>query len=252
MRRALLAHRSSPGAPLPLPRSAARLRRAAMSAGQGPPAPIPERAHAVLAYWFGPDYATQTDPRWWTPAEQGAARWYKGGPAVDAHITAEFKRDVEALASGALDEWQASPWPAAAGIILADQFTRNIYRGSARAFELDAKALAWARALQDSGAAAAQLPGVVRSFVNTPFMHSERLEDQQRCVDVAERELAAARALDPASPAAAAWAAQVQFASAHRDVIARWGRFPHRNAMLGRESTPEEEAGLADGSIGRW
>jgi uncharacterized protein (DUF924 family) len=74
----------------------------------------------------------------------------------------------------------------------------------------------------------------------------------QRCVDLVTAELEASTAEDPASAATQAWAAQLRFAVAHRDVVAKWGRFPHRNALLGRQSTPEEEAGLADGSIGRW
>jgi hypothetical protein len=74
----------------------------------------------------------------------------------------------------------------------------------------------------------------------------------QRCVDLVTAELEASRAADPDSAATQAWASQLQFAEAHRGVVAKWGRFPHRNALLGRQSTPEEEAGLADGSIGRW
>jgi uncharacterized protein (DUF924 family) len=74
----------------------------------------------------------------------------------------------------------------------------------------------------------------------------------QRCVDLVTAELEASRAEDPNSDATQAWSAQLRFAVAHRDVVAKWGRFPHRNVLLGRQSTPEEEAGLADGSIGRW
>lgn len=209
-----------------------------------------ERAHAVLSYWVGPGYASPGPPGSWA-APEVSQRWYRGGPAVDQYIKEHFSADVEAMQAGRYDSWQQQPLSAVAGIILADQFTRNIHRGSAAAFAADAQALSWAQQLLGSGRAS-EVPPVLRQFVVLPFMHSEALQDQQRCVDLVTAELEASRAADPDSAATQAWAFQLQFAVAHRDVVAKWGRFPHRNALLGRQSTPEEEAGLAHGSIGSW
>jgi uncharacterized protein (DUF924 family) len=212
---------------------------------------VPDRAHAILSYWLGADYMTPRDPGFWASPELTKI-WFNGGNEVDQYVKDHFTADVEAFKAGEYDDWLQQPYSALAGIILADQFTRNIYRGTAAAFELDGKALSWAKHLQDSGLAQ-QLPrGPMRQFLTLPFMHSENLDDQQRCVDHAKAEYEAAAALDPESAAAKNWLFIMGFAESHRDVIAKWGRFPHRNVMLGRQSTPEEEAGLADGSIGRW
>eukprot|EP00775_Hariotina_reticulata_P008910 gene8908-9087_t len=211
----------------------------------------PTQADRILTYWFGADYAQQMPPGSWTSDSTVTDRWFKGGAEVDQYIKDHFTRDVEALAAGQYDNWLQQPCSALAGIVLADQFTRNIYRGSARAFSLDHVAIAWSRHVQDSGMAK-QLADPLRYFSMMPFMHSEQLEDQQRCVDLSTAEYEANKALDPDSPATRQWASVVKFAQAHRDVVAKWGRFPHRNTLLGRCSTPEEEAGLADGSIGRW
>eukprot|EP00879_Flechtneria_rotunda_P004787 GHRR01005059.1.p1 GENE.GHRR01005059.1~~GHRR01005059.1.p1 ORF type:complete len:223 (+),score=61.62 GHRR01005059.1:97-765(+) len=209
---------------------------------------VPERAAAVLSYWFGPDYLKPNAPGEW----QGNDKlWWGGDPAVDQDIKARFAEDVEAFGAGKYDDWLDNPYTGLAGVILGDQFSRNIHRGTPQAFALDPKAISWARHLQDSGMAR-QLAPVLRSFLNTPFMHSEQLEDQQRCVDSIRAEYEAEKAVNAESDAAKAWAFTLKFAEAHRDVIVQWGRFPHRNKILGRQSTPEEEAGLADGSIGRW
>eukprot|EP00878_Enallax_costatus_P045917 GHUV01055453.1.p1 GENE.GHUV01055453.1~~GHUV01055453.1.p1 ORF type:complete len:176 (+),score=32.05 GHUV01055453.1:108-635(+) len=136
---------------------------------------VPDRAHAILAYWFGADYL---DPTYWPTAEL-MGKWFAGGPEVDKEVKEQFTADVEALKSGKYDNWLHEPCGALAGIILADQFTRNIYRGTAGAFQLDHKALTWAKHMQDNGLVQ-QLPScALRLFVTYPFMHSEALEDQQ-------------------------------------------------------------------------
>ncbi|KAF6254051.1 hypothetical protein COO60DRAFT_1543504 [Scenedesmus sp. NREL 46B-D3] len=229
----------------------------------GAAAALPDRAHAVLSTAlnmhaftlycrrFGPGYSSPAPPGSWA-AREVSQRWYNGGTAVDQYIKEHFSTDVKAMRAGRYDSWQQQPLSAVAGIVLADQFTRNMYRGTADAFALDPKALSWAEQLTSSGRVSDQLPPVLRQFVVLPFMHSESLQDQQRCVDLVTAELEASRAEDPSSAATQAWAEQLQFAAAHRDVVAKWGRFPHRNALLGRQSTSEEAAGLADGSIGKW
>lgn len=176
-----------------------------------------------------------------------------------------------ALERGELDgTWRVSagapPHAQLAGVILADQFARNVYRGTARAFALDEKAREWANELRALPAYRGALPAPHRYFCLLPLMHSEQLDDQELLVAEVEKELAlalektkdkqataagAAEGGEP-SPAAKMWADIRKYAVAHRDVVAKWGRFPHRNPILGRASTAEEAAGLADGSIPRW
>ncbi|WP_338089144.1 DUF924 family protein [Nannocystis pusilla] len=128
-------------------------------------------------------------------------------------------------ASGALDGWGAAPRGALALVILLDQFPRNMFRGTPEAFASDAKAREVANAALDAGHEHA-LTQEERLFLYLPLEHSEELADQERCVELM-------RALDETPM----W---LDYAVRHRDVIARFGRFPHRNAVLGRESTAEE------------
>jgi uncharacterized protein (DUF924 family) len=130
--------------------------------------------------------------------------------------------------------WQETPDGALALIVVLDQFARNIHRGDLRAFAGDTIALATARALVDTGADRA-LPPVRRVFVYLPFEHAEDLA----CQDEALRLFGALAAESPEH------ADTLDYARRHRDIIARFGRFPHRNEVLGRPSTPDEEAFLA-------
>ncbi|KAG2496755.1 hypothetical protein HYH03_005164 [Edaphochlamys debaryana] len=136
-----------------------------------------------------------------------------------------------------------------AGIILMDQFTRNAYRGTPRAFSLDTKALEWADFAVASGTDK-KLPAILRIFSYFPYMHSEDLAVQEKGVGLYRSAAEKYEAGGDRTVAAGAKCREaLSYAEGHRDLIARWGRFPHRNAVLGRESTPEEAAGLADGSI---
>lgn len=173
----------------------------------------------VLDFWFGARNAP----------EFGASRdwWFRKSDATDAAIRSRFGADVEAALAGERDGWAASPRGALALILLLDQFTRNIFRESARAFAGDAQALSLARSLVDRGDNLKLAP-VERWFSTMPFEHSEQLLDQYEALHLFE-------ALAPLGlPDALKWA------RLHFDVIKRFGRFPHRNAILGRESTPEE------------
>ena len=174
----------------------------------------------VLDFWFHPEgHAAHGDDR---------IEWFRKDAAFDASIRERFLPDIERAIGGAFVEWDAEPKGALARIILLDQFTRNVFRDTPRAFAGDPLALAAATALVDSGRDRL-LNRVERSFVYLPFEHAEDLDMQRRGVALYEQ-LGREMGRDDA----AEWAIR------HRDIIARFGRFPHRNAILGRESTPEE------------
>jgi uncharacterized protein (DUF924 family) len=162
----------------------------------------------------------------------GEAAWFRKDEAFDAEFRARFLAAHEAAARGELDGWLESAQGALALILLLDQFPRNAFRGTARMFATDAKAVAAA----DTAIAAGhdgEVPADVRVFFYLPYEHAEDLALQERCV-----------ALCAPLPED-----YLRFAVVHRDIIARFGRFPHRNELLGRESTAEELAFLAEGGF---
>lgn len=186
---------------------------------------LPAAAQAVLDFWFGPpDDPGHRQPR---PA------WFRKDPAFDARIQAQFGPVVEEALAGGLRGWEATPAGALARILVLDQFTRNSFRDTARAFAGDALALAAAQALVDSGQDRV-LTGVQRQFAYLPFEHAEDRAQQQRAVALFEQ-LASD---EPALAGLAEWARK------HQVIVERFGRFPHRNAALGRPSTAEEQAFL--------
>ena len=180
-------------------------------------------ADAVLDFWFG-----RADS-----AEFGQARkaWFAKDEAFDAEIRARFGALIERALRGELAAWAGAPRSALAQILLLDQFTRNAFRGTARAFAGDARALAAASAMvgtrQDES-----LPPFMRAFVYLPFEHAESLAMQDEAVRLFGR--LPSDAPDHAS--------LLEYARRHRAVIERFGRFPHRNEVLGRRSTAEEIA----------
>lgn len=207
---------------------------------------IPERADAVLSYWFGPAYKTAGKD--FFPGDK-MGLWFRGGREIDEHITTNFGADLEAMGRGEYDAWRdIGPLSLLAGVVIADQFSRNVHRGTPKAFALDPKSLSWALHAMDTGAYEA-VPHIMRLFLLLPLEHSEALADQERCVDMNRKEL---EQLAGHPVLAGPYANFLQYAEAHRNVIKTWGRFPHRNAILGRENTPEEAAGLADGSIAKF
>ncbi|GFR51927.1 hypothetical protein Agub_g14413 [Astrephomene gubernaculifera] len=212
---------------------------------------LPERARAVLEYWFGPEFATSEES--FVPKDK-MRLWFQGGPDVDQYITEHFGNDVRLVGEGKYDSWShnGNPLSTLAGIVLMDQFTRNIHRGQPAAFQLDSQALAWADRAVAEGADQ-RLPPMLRYFVYMPYMHAEDLAVQERGVQLFRTATETTAAAGPACAAAASCLRMaLSYAEAHRDVIASWGRFPHRNAILGRESTAAEVAGLADGSIKKF
>nr|WP_316638364.1 DUF924 family protein [uncultured Roseateles sp.] len=188
-------------------------------------------AQQVLDFWFGAAGS----------AEAGQVRqvWFKKDPAFDAEIAERFGTLVRRGLHGELSDWALAPQTALAKIVLLDQFTRNIFRGSKQAFAGDAQALRTAAALVDASQDLA-LGTLQRWFVYMPFEHDEGLANQARSVALFER-LAAA---DPRMSGA------LDYAKRHQEVIQRFGRFPHRNAMLGRDSTLAELAYLAEPGSG--
>ena len=165
------------------------------------------RAQAVLGFWFQGD------------AER--KEWFRKDGSFDAEIRTRFMGLHEEAARGALDSWTDSPAECLALLILLDQFPRNLFRDSARAFATDARALEAARHAVASGYDRA-LSDIERMFVYLPFEHSENLADQERALE-----------LFAGHP-------NREWARRHWEIIKRFGRFPHRNVALGRQSTPAE------------
>lgn len=180
---------------------------------------------SVIDFWFLP----KDDPGYLKPRHV----WFQKNPALDAQMRARFERSVQRAIAGDLDSWTAELEGELALIVLLDQFTRNIWRDTPAAFSGDAKALTHALGLIDSGQYL-RLPHVQREFVYLPLMHSENIDIQERAValytTLAQEHPASQNSLD--------------FAIRHRDIIARFGRFPHRNAVLARGSTSQEQAFL--------
>jgi uncharacterized protein (DUF924 family) len=178
----------------------------------------------ILDFWFGaPDSSERGRPR---------KAWFAKSDAFDAIVRERFLATHAAADAGALDAWRRTPHAALALVIVLDQFPRNMFRGAARAFASDAKALDVARDLVDRDFDAALVP-VERCFAYLPFEHAEDLAMQRRAVELFGR------------IGQDAWGATtLDYALRHHDVIARFGRFPHRNAILGRASTPAEIAFL--------
>jgi len=183
------------------------------------------RVEEILEFWFGASANAR---------RERARVWFVPDPVFDQACTAGFLADHERAAAGELDDWKDEPRSLLALTLLLDQFPRNIFRGTARAFATDRQALALAK---DAVAREFDLalPPIQRVFLYLPFEHSENLNDQSESVRLF-RQLAAQ---DPAM------AGYLKYAEQHMEVIRRFGRFPHRNAILGRISTPEEAKFIA-------
>ena len=184
----------------------------------------------ILMFWLGP-----LDDQGLSKAEQHGL-WFKSSPSTDEEIGELFGATVDRAVRGELHSWANSERGLMALILLLDQFTRNIYRGTPEAFSGDSSALALARAaLADNRHL--KIPLIHRVFLYLPLEHSESMEDQNRCVALFE-EMTTATDLEQMT-------GFTRYAAAHRDAIAQFGRFPHRNTILGRKSTPAEEAYIA-------
>jgi uncharacterized protein (DUF924 family) len=163
----------------------------------------------------------------------GPSQWYAANARFDAALRLKFEPVHHAAARGEYDKWAATPDGALALLIVLDQFPRNLFRRSAHAFATDPKARAIAREATEQGWHMEVEPEL-RQFMILPFEHSEDIADQDLAITLAE-EVGDAEIL--------------KWVVIHRDIISRFGRFPHRNAMLGRTTTAEEQAFLDDGGF---
>jgi uncharacterized protein (DUF924 family) len=166
-----------------------------------------EGAAAVLRFWF----------------EEHPKDWFVKSTAFDAEIRTRFSAVQEAAAAGRLAHWAEAPRSCLALVIVLDQFPRNMFRGEARAFATDAPARGTARIILERGWNMAMSQSE-QLFAYLPFEHSESLVDQDLACELM-------KVFDPE---------QLRYAERHRDIVRRFGRFPHRNAILGRQSTPAE------------
>ena len=182
----------------------------------------------VLSFWLGPLDGSGM------ASEEVAARWYKKDETFDREVRVRFEVTWHRVRAGEYDTWLATPRGRLAYVIVLDQLSRNMFRNSARAFEGDEQALEATERGIELGHDQA-LRGDERVFLYMPFQHCERLEVQERGV-----ELFRAFHGDCQGRLREHVAENLRFAERHRDIIAEWGRFPHRNAVLGRASSVEE------------
>jgi len=163
----------------------------------------------------------------------GPSAWWRKNTEFDLKIRDRFVDLIDPAANRELDYWRNEPKTCLALVLILDQFSRNLFRGSKKAFAQDLYALELAKHGVEKGFDDNQ-PVEIFDFLYMPFMHSEKLEDQNTCVD-----LFRARAND----------ASLKAAIEHQDIIARFGRFPHRNTILGRQTTDEEQLFLDSGGF---
>ena len=187
---------------------------------------------SVLEFWFGrgqtaTEVAAEKTPVWWSKND-----------VIDREILDRFSITTEAAANGGLSHWAESYRGLLALIICTDQFPRNMYRNTPKAFSYDSVALRFAKQCVDSGAQR-QLKPIERAFVYVPFQHSEELTEQQRSVALYQQ-LAKSVGTDDSQ----LFSHYSEIADKHYQIIERFGRFPHRNRILGRHSTDEERAFL--------
>lgn len=195
-----------------------------------------DTANDILDYWFG-DALSGAEAL----AAQ-ARRWFGADPAHDAELRARFGDLVELAGHGGLDHWRQAPESALALVLLLDQLPRNLYRGSGHAFSFDSRALSVTRHALDQGFDTAVHP-VQAVFFYLPLEHAEDFALQDESVACFEALLAETPAF--AEPFLRG---TLHYAYEHRELIHRFGRFPHRNALLGRLSSPDELDYLNGGS----
>lgn len=187
----------------------------------------------IVRFWLGPSVQGPE------AAQERRKVWYFGGAALDAEIQRRFGDYVEPACDGAFEDWRASAEGTLALVLVLDQFTRNIFRATPRAWSGDPRALEVATGAVDGGLDRG-LPVTGRIFLYHPFHHAESLDAQDRGVALVD----AIR--DDVEPHWHEYLDRtVAGFSRHRDIVARFGRFPHRNRILGRPSSPEEQGFLA-------
>ena len=176
-----------------------------------------QKAQEVLEFWL----------------KSGPSAWWQKNSKFDLAIKERFGELLEPAAARHLDSWRNNPQSCLALVLILDQFSRNLYRGSEKAFAQDNYALELARHGIKEGFDKNE-PAAIYDFFYMPFMHSEKLENQKICVDLFH---------------AKGNEASLKAAIEHQDIISRFGRFPHRNLVLGRKTTPEEQKFLDSGGF---
>lgn len=194
-----------------------------------------DRSEAILSFWLGEDLDTPE------AIEERTKLWYGGAEWVDREIRDRFGDLPERALNGELDDWEREPRSCLALVLALDQFPRNLYRAQPGSFRYDPRAVEVAEQAVDRGFDRAVHP-IAATFFYLPFEHSESLPHQERAVS-----LFASLANDSPEPLAKHVRDFGDYAERHRVVIARFGRFPHRNAILGRAPTPEETEYLTSG-----
>jgi len=182
----------------------------------------------ILDFWFG------ELNRWGMPVNDRNALWFGYQQTTDQLIEQQFGELVASALAGKLNDWRQQPNGSIALVILLDQFTRNIFRGTARAFSGDPLALALSHALV-TDKKDTLLPAIYRVFLYIPYEHSENIEHQRSAVALFDQLVK-----DSAEPIQEQIASFERYAQAHYKVINTFGRFPHRNTVLGRSSTKAE------------
>ncbi len=205
----------------------ARARQSAPSAALASP-------EDVLGFWFGAPATSEAE------LMNKVRRWFAGGAALDTEVKARFGTTVEAALSGKLDAWSETPRGRLALVLVLDQFTRNMFRGDPRTHEGDRKAQRLSLEAFENGAEN-ELSHLETMFLSMPFAHAEDVSLSKRGAEIARR-------LAAAAPPELAKISAMHVEQAHKfvDVITRFGRFPHRNELLGRDSNAEEQAFLVD------
>ncbi len=191
----------------------------------------------ILEFWFRSLTDAQAIDKKLPPAKL----WFNGGKAFDEEIRDKFLRDYLKARAGEFKSWEATAQGRLALVILFDQFSRNMFRGTPQAFETDALALELTlRSIKDGKDK--ELMCVERVFLYMPFMHAESLSVQQEGIRQFEALVEDSKIRSPLNTSYFEY--NLKFAKQHRDIIAKFGRFPHRNAILQRPSTTEETAFL--------
>lgn len=188
------------------------------------------------------EYQPQTLLDFWFAGSESEMiqRWFRSNPDFDRELEARFGELYRRSVAGEFRDWAAEPRGMLARIIVLDQLSRNLLRGSGEAFAHDDEALALAHQVIEREWETHYTP-LERLFIYLPLEHSEDLHEQELCVRLFEKLLEEVPAEEQDR-----YASFLDYARRHRDVIARFGRFPHRNQRLGRESTPEEQAFLQE------
>ena len=189
----------------------------------------------ILDYWFG-----DLDPVTGKTTTDKFGIWFGKSEETDQYLTDNYKELLESAKRGELSDWQNDSDSMIALIILLDQFSRNIYRDTPEMYSADDLAVELARKSLEF-----DLPTAYRVFSYMPFMHSEDLDDQNLCVDLFTQLVESVH-----EQAKESVQGNLKYAIEHRDIVEKYGRFPHRNKILGRQSTPEELEYLAQPGAG--